>query len=229
MRASVARAAARGAARRADRVGRATVLLVLSLGALVMSAPFLWLLTSALKDPANIWLFPPQWVPSPVRWRNFSEALTSAPFPIYARNTLVIVLGNEVGVLLSASLAAYGFARLRFPGRDAIFMLLLSTIMLPWAVVMVPNYIMFRQLGWLDTPLPVMFPESFMISARAPDREVTVMSPEWSLIVARPEIRVALMSPESVLRVTVPARPRAARSPDALEISDLPSGGRATV
>ena len=81
---------------------------------------------------------------------------------------------------------------------------------------------------WLDTPLPVMFPESFMISARAADREVTVMSPEWSVIVARPEIRVALMSPESVLSVTVPARPLAVRLPDALEISDLPPGGTVT-
>jgi multiple sugar transport system permease protein len=140
---------------------RAGVLALLALGAVAMAMPFLWLLSSALKDPVNIWLFPPQWVPSPVRWRNFSEALTSAPFPVYARNTLVIVLANEVGVLLSSSLAAYGFARLRFPGRDLIFMMLLSTIMLPWAVVMVPNYIMFRQLGWLDTPLPLIVPHWF--------------------------------------------------------------------
>ena len=161
MAASLARPVARGAALRAGRLGRAAVLLGLSLGALAMAAPFLWLLTSALKDPANIWLFPPQWIPSPVRWRNFGEALTSAPFPLYARNTLVIVLGNEVGVLLSASLAAYGFARLRFPGRDAIFMLLLSTIMLPWAVVMVPNYVVFKTLGWLDTPLPLIVPHWF--------------------------------------------------------------------
>jgi len=159
--ASLARPAARPVTLRASRLGRAAVLLALSLGALAMAAPFLWLLSSALKDPANIWLFPPQWIPSPLRWRNFSEALTSAPFPLYARNTLVIVLGNEVGVLLSASLAAYGFARLRFPGRDAIFMLLLSTIMLPWAVVMVPNYVVFKTLGWLDTPLPLIVPHWF--------------------------------------------------------------------
>ena len=161
MAASLARPAARGAALRAGRLSRAAGLVALSLGALAMAAPFLWLLTSALKDPANIWLFPPQWIPSPLRWRNFSEALTSAPFPLYARNTLVIVLGNEAGVLLSASLAAYGFARLRFPGRDAIFMLLLSTIMLPWAVVMVPNYVVFKTLGWLDTPLPLIVPHWF--------------------------------------------------------------------
>ena len=154
-------ASARPSWRLGARLGRAAVLTALSLGALSMAAPFLWLLSSALKDPANVWRVPPQWIPNPVRWRNFSEALTSAPFPVYARNTLVIVLGNEVGVLLSASLAAYGFARLRFPGRDLIFMVLLSTIMLPWAVVMVPNYVIFRTLGWLDTPLPLIVPHWF--------------------------------------------------------------------
>jgi ABC-type glycerol-3-phosphate transport system permease component len=141
--------------------GRVVAIVTLSVGGLLMAMPFLWLLSSALKDPANIWLFPPQWIPNPVRWRNFSEALTSAPFPVYARNTLTIVVANEIGVLLSASLAAYGFARLRFPGRDAIFFVLLSTIMLPWAVVMVPNYIIFRELGWLDTLLPLIVPHWF--------------------------------------------------------------------
>ena len=81
---------------------------------------------------------------------------------------------------------------------------------------------------WLDTAWPVMSPESFVISARAADREVTVTSPEWSLIVARPEIRVALMSPESVLSVTVPARPLAVRLPDPLETPDLAPGGTVT-
>jgi multiple sugar transport system permease protein len=160
--AAAALARPRAARVRLGRVAaRAAVLGTLSVGAVLMAAPFLWLLSSALKDPSKIWLFPPQWIPNPVRWSNFTEALTSAPFPVYARNTLGIVLANEVGVLVSASLAAYGFARLRFPGRDLIFMVLLSTIMLPWAVVMVPNYIIFRQLGWLDTPLPLIVPHWF--------------------------------------------------------------------
>jgi hypothetical protein len=73
-----------------------------------------------------------------------------------------------------------------------------------------------------------MFPESFVISARGADREVTVMSPEWPLIVARPEIRVALMSPELVLSVTVPARPLAVRLPDPVETTDLPPAGTVT-
>lgn len=158
---ALSRPAARLGLRPGRLLGRLAVLATLSIGALVFAMPFLWLLSSALKDPANIWLFPPQWIPNPVRWRNFSEALTSAPFPIYARNTLIVVIGNEIGVLLSASLAAYGFARLRFPGRDPIFFVLLSTIMLPWAVVMVPSYIIFKQLGWLDTFLPLIVPQWF--------------------------------------------------------------------
>ena len=162
MAASAALVRPRSARARLRRLApRAGVLALLGLGAVAMAMPFLWLVSSALKDPVNIWLFPPQWIPSPARWRNFSEALTSAPFHIYARTTLGIVAANEVGILISSSLAAYGFARLRFPGRDLIFMILLSTIMLPWAVVMVPNYIIFRQLGWLDTPLPLIVPHWF--------------------------------------------------------------------
>ncbi|RIK35651.1 MAG: sugar ABC transporter ATP-binding protein [Chloroflexi bacterium] len=126
-----------------------------------MSLPFFWLLSSSLKEPARIWLFPPQWIPSPVRWENYSEALTAAPFHLYLFNTLIIVLANEVGILLTASMAGYSFARLRFRGRELVFTILLATIMLPWAVTLIPRYIMFKSLGWLDTFLPLIVPEWF--------------------------------------------------------------------
>ncbi|HXF62351.1 MAG TPA: hypothetical protein VNK95_12085, partial [Caldilineaceae bacterium] len=99
-------------------LGRVAVFATLAGGALVMTVPFYWLLSSSLKEPAKIWLFPPQWVPDPVRWQNYTEALTASPFHLYLFNTLVIVVAGEIGVLLTASMAAYGFARLRFPGRD---------------------------------------------------------------------------------------------------------------
>lgn len=142
-------------------LGRAGILLVLTAGAIVMSLPFFWLLSSSLKEPARIWLFPPQWIPSPVRWENYSEALTAAPFHLYLFNTLIIVLANEVGILLTASMAGYSFARLRFRGRELVFTILLATIMLPWAVTLIPRYIMFKSLGWLDTFLPLIVPEWF--------------------------------------------------------------------
>jgi multiple sugar transport system permease protein len=92
---------------------------------------------------------------------NYPEALTQLPFARYTFNTLLITALTMAGVLLTSSLAAYGFARLRFPGRDAIFMVLLSTLMLPYAVIMIPQYIMFKYLGWIDTYLPLIVPHWF--------------------------------------------------------------------
>lgn len=123
-----------------------------------MMLPFLWLVSTSLKDQAQVFRYPPEWIPDPVRWRNYSEALTAMPFLRFVGNTLIITIANMIGTLLTASLAAYGFARLRFPGRDVIFMVLLSTLMLPFAVVMIPRYIEFRYLGWIDTWLPLIVP-----------------------------------------------------------------------
>jgi multiple sugar transport system permease protein len=142
-------------------IGRALILSFLTFGALIFAAPFLWLVSSSLKEPAKIWLFPPQWIPNPVRWANYTEALNAAPFARYTFNTMIIVVGNELGTLLTCSLAAYGFAKLRFRGRELIFTILLSTIMLPWMVTMIPKYIMFRYLGWLDSFLPLIVPSWF--------------------------------------------------------------------
>jgi len=142
-------------------LGRALILCVLTFGAIIFAAPFLWLVSSSLKEPAKIWLFPPQWIPNPIRWANYTEALNAAPFARYTLNTVIIVIGNEIGTLLTCSLAAYGFAKLRFRGREIIFAILLSTIMLPWMVTMIPKYIMFRYLGWLDSFLPLIVPSWF--------------------------------------------------------------------
>jgi ABC-type glycerol-3-phosphate transport system permease component len=144
-----------------QRIGRILIFCVLLFGAILFTTPFLWLLSSALKEPSKIWLFPPQWIPNPVRWQNFTEALSRAPFGQYALNTLTIVAFNMAGTLLSTSLAAYAFARLRFPGRNIVFTILLSTLMLPWAVTMIPNYVIFRNLGWLDSFLPLIVPSWF--------------------------------------------------------------------
>lgn len=142
-------------------IGRFLVLATLTVGALVMSLPFYWLVSSSLKAPNKIWLFPPQWIPDPVLWQNYVEALTASPFHLFLWNTLIIVVFNEVGVLLTASMAAYSFARLRFRGRELVFSILLASMMLPWAVTMIPRYILFKNLGWLDTFLPLIVPDWF--------------------------------------------------------------------
>ncbi|HJZ49434.1 MAG TPA: carbohydrate ABC transporter permease [Roseiflexaceae bacterium] len=147
--------------RRARLLERALVWCCLCGGAILMTIPFLWMVSTSLKQDSQIWLFPPVWIPSPVLWQNYTEALTILPFGRYALNTVLITVLTTVGVLLSSSLCAYGFARMQFPGRDLIFMVVLSAIMIPYAVLLIPQYIMFRYLGWIDTYLPLWVPPWF--------------------------------------------------------------------
>src|SRR5262249_29134788 len=147
--------------RRARLLERALVWCCLCGGAILMTIPFLWMVSTSLKQDSQIWLFPPVWIPSPVLWQNYTEALTILPFGRYALNTVLITVLTTVGVLLSSSLCAYGFARMQFPGRDLIFMVVLSAIMIPYAVLLIPQYIMFRSFGWLDTYLPLWVPPWF--------------------------------------------------------------------
>jgi multiple sugar transport system permease protein len=147
--------------RRTPRWSRGLVWFLLFSGALLMTLPFLWMVSTSLKETAQIWVFPPQWLPNPVRWQNYTEALTILPFWRYALNTLIITVVTTLGVVLTSSLCAYGFARLQFPGRDLIFMIVLTAIMIPYAVLLIPHYIMFRYLGWIDTYLPLTVPVWF--------------------------------------------------------------------
>ncbi|HLH74853.1 MAG TPA: carbohydrate ABC transporter permease [Chloroflexota bacterium] len=120
--------------------------------------PFFWLLSSSLKSPQEIYVFPPIWLPHPAQWGNYPEVVTELPFFLYTRNTLIITIPAMLGQVLTSSLAAYGFARLRFPGRDVAFGALLATLMLPYAVTLIPVYIMFKAFGWLGTYLPLIVP-----------------------------------------------------------------------
>lgn len=138
-----------------------TAFLLLLAGAFIVSVPFLWMLSTALKPDTQLYKWPPVWIPSPLQWSNFAEAIKRAPFPMYARNTLVITLCNVLGVALSSSLAAFGFARLRFPGREKFFALLLTTMMLPGMVTMIPQFVIFSRLKWINTWLPLIVPHFF--------------------------------------------------------------------
>jgi multiple sugar transport system permease protein len=136
-------------------------------GALVMIVPLLWMLSTAFKKTGQEWVFPPVWIPNPIWWRNYPEAMAVLPVPFqrYVFNTVTITLGATLGTLLSASLAAFAFARLRFKGRDTMFVLVISTMMLPSIVTLIPTFIIFRTLGWLDTFLPLIVPSWFGGSA----------------------------------------------------------------
>jgi multiple sugar transport system permease protein len=136
-------------------------LAVLAGGGLLMIMPFYWLISTSLKTIQNIYIYPIQWFPDPIRWQNYSELFEQVPVLLYTRNTLIITFFNTVGVLFSASLAGYSFARLRFKGRDLMFSILLSTVMVPFAVTMVPLYVMFSKIGWVGTFLPLIVPPFF--------------------------------------------------------------------
>jgi ABC-type glycerol-3-phosphate transport system permease component len=141
--------------------GRAIIWLFLLAGSVLMLMPFLWMVSSSLKLETRVFEFPPQIIPNPARFMNYVDALIYKPFHLYLRNTMVIVILNEIAILLSASYCAYGFARVRFPGRDFWFAVVLATMMLPSVVTMVPTFVIFSRLKWLDTYLPLTFPYFF--------------------------------------------------------------------
>ena len=131
---------------------------------LVFAAPFFWLVTSALKRPEQLMAYPIEWIPRPFMWSNFREAWEFRPFPLYLRNTLTIAVLTTIGSMLSSSLVAYGLTRIDWPGRRVLFIAIISTMMLPYQVVMVPLFTLFVKLGWIDTFKPLIVP-SFFLSA----------------------------------------------------------------
>ncbi len=134
---------------------------LLGLAGIVFAAPVLWMISSALKPEYEIFATPPTLWPSEPRWQNFTEALTALPFGRFAVNTLIIALSSILGHLLSCSVVAYGFARLRAPGKGFFFVLLLSTLMLPYPVTMVPLFIIFARIGLINSFVPLILPTFF--------------------------------------------------------------------
>lgn len=135
--------------------------------AVVLVLPLYWMLSTALKTPTQTFALPPEWVPNPVQWSNFARVFEEVPFGRFIINTCIIVFFNIIGQVFAVTLVAYGFARLRFPGRSVLFLLMLSTLMIPYHVTLVPRFILFSKLGWVNTYLPLIVPaftgSSFLI------------------------------------------------------------------
>lgn len=125
--------------------------------------PFFWMIDSAFKTNAQIFLWPPKWIPDPIEWQNFVTAFTNPqlPFLTFFKNTMILEVGIITGRLLSCILVAYGFARLEAPGKNFWFGVLLATFMIPGAVLLIPKYILFNKLGWVNTYLPLIVPAWF--------------------------------------------------------------------
>lgn len=131
------------------------------LSSLAFSLPFFWTVSSSLKPIAEIYQFPPTLWPQNIRWQNYVDVFRLAPFALFIWNTVVITALAMIGQILSASAVAFGFTRFRFPGRETLFFIVLSTMMLPWQVTIVPTFILFRYLGWINTFLPLIVPSYF--------------------------------------------------------------------
>jgi multiple sugar transport system permease protein len=121
-------------------------------------APFFWTMTTSLKAPSEVVVFPPQVFPKRPIFDNYPEVFRRVPFGLFYRNTIVVTLVATFGTVLTCTLVAFGFARRRFPGRDKLFFVLLSTMMLPSQVTLIPQFLIFKQFGWLDTLNPLIVP-----------------------------------------------------------------------
>ncbi|CAN5592600.1 carbohydrate ABC transporter permease [soil metagenome] len=153
--------ASAGAPRQGRRLrtmlAKVPVYLLLLLGAAFAIIPFIWMLSTALKTQSQVFRFPPTWIPDPIAWDNFVVAWNSLPFGAFALNSVFVTGLAMFGELVSAAVVAYGFARFRFPFRNALFLLMLSTMMLPWVVTLIPGFLIWKQFGLINTfdPLTV--------------------------------------------------------------------------
>lgn len=139
-------------------LGKGTAYLAGLIAAAAFALPFFWMVSTSLKVPGDVFISPPTWIPWPLQWQTYLEAWTFIPFFSYTINTLQIAIPSIFGVLLSCTLTAYGFARIRAWGRNVLFFICLSTMMIPWAVTMVPVFVIFKNLGWTGTYLPLIVP-----------------------------------------------------------------------
>lgn len=146
-------------------VRRALFYVLMVVLALIFAGPLLWMFSTSLKTDPQVYTVPPVWIPNPMRLVNYPEALSSRPFGTYTYNTMRYALGAVAGALLSNTLVAYGFARIRWPGRDVFFIICLATMMIPFQVRMIPLYLTFKNLGWLNTYLPLVVPTFLAVNA----------------------------------------------------------------
>jgi multiple sugar transport system permease protein len=131
---------------------------------IVFLLPILWMFTTSIKDSSQVMAYPPIWLPRPPKWENYRIAVNAIPFVLYLRNTVTICFFTIIGTLLSSTLVAYSLAKIPWPGRNVLLLLILSTMMLPFPVTMIPLFVTFGRLGWVNTFKPLIVP-SFLGNA----------------------------------------------------------------
>jgi multiple sugar transport system permease protein len=126
--------------------------------AIVVIAPFLWMILTSFKDMSEIYVYPPKWLPEKFNLDNYVNAFTAAPFGRYYLNSLIVAFAVTLGQLITCSMAAFAFARLRFKGRDILFYIFLGTMMIPYNVTMIPSFMVLYWLGWIDSYYALIVP-----------------------------------------------------------------------
>jgi multiple sugar transport system permease protein len=139
----------------AGRILRHAVLIAISA---VFLVPWFWMISTSLKALREVMVFPPIWIPNPLHWDNYWRALTVVPMGQYAWNTVFYAVATSAGAVVSNTISAYGFSRLRWPGRDIVFILVISTMIVPYQVTLIPLYVIFNKLHWINTYYPLILP-----------------------------------------------------------------------
>ena len=131
---------------------------MLIVGACMYLFPFLWMISTSLKAPTELMTNPPTWFPETPQWSNYIDALNYFPFWRYLLNSVFLVVMTMIGSIFSSALVGYAFARIEWPGRDIWFAILIATMILPNAVTMIPQFILFKNIGWTNSYLPLIVP-----------------------------------------------------------------------
>ena len=146
-------------------VGRVVLYLIVLAGAVLFALPFVWMVRTSVMPPWQIFIFPPQWIPVELHWTNWATPWTTQPFGVWFQNTFILAFGSTLGTVLSTSIVAYALARIPFRGSRRLFMVIIATMMLPPQVTLIPRYIIFSRLGWIDSLKPLIVPQWLAFSA----------------------------------------------------------------
>jgi multiple sugar transport system permease protein len=140
---------------------RLVLYLVIAILSLTFALPLLWMVSTSLKTDPQVYRVPPIWIPNPMRFQNYADVWTRRPFGLWFVNTMKYCIPSTIGVLLSSVLVSYSFSRIRWWGRDILFFICIATMMIPFQVQMIPLYIIFRKLQWINSYKPLVIPTFF--------------------------------------------------------------------
>ncbi|MCB5936514.1 carbohydrate ABC transporter permease [Caldibacillus thermoamylovorans] len=143
------------------KVANSIIFLILLAGAVIMIAPLLWMLSTSVKDKADVFALPPVWIPDDINWEKYKEIWEAGPLLSGIKNSLIVSFTVVIIGSFTSSLAAFSFAKLKLPHKNILFLLLLSAMMIPYPSVMIPQFSMFSSIGWVDTLLPLIIPPLF--------------------------------------------------------------------